>query len=161
MVNWIKTIPASTSHGSGILQKKLWHLVSDYTRIRDFYKYGTCVATGKQVYWKDGDAGHFIPYSLCNGIFKFSEENVFLQSKRSNGFGGASEGYEFAKELERRGISVDGLYKKNASYHPPRLTTLMVLEKMEDILDKMADLPEKPDYYERVYNLRSKEKSVV
>ena len=86
---WIKAVPQSPSHGSGTLQKRLWRLTSDFTRIRDWYKYnGRCVATGKRIErWQDGDAGHFRPYSICRGIFKFDERNIFLQSKRSNGFG--------------------------------------------------------------------------
>lgn len=56
---WIKAIPPSTSHGTGTLQKRLWRLVSDFVRIRDWYKYGTCVATGVKIEnWRSGDAGH-------------------------------------------------------------------------------------------------------
>ena len=94
---WIKAIPQSQNHGSGILQKKLWRLVSDYCRIRDWYAYeGKCVATGAKIgHWRLGQAGHFRPYSTCRGMFKFDERNIFLQSPRSNSWGGYDDWINF------------------------------------------------------------------
>jgi hypothetical protein len=148
---WIRAIPISQNHGSGILQKKLWRLVSDYVRIRDWYEYGTCVATGKRIeHWKDGQAGHFRPYSICRGIFKFDERNIFLQSARSNSWGGYDDWIVFEAEVTRRtGEDKDSMDRLNLA-HELKLNDSMVIEKIRDILDLMEDLPEKPDYYARV-----------
>ena len=148
---WIRAIPISQGHGSGILQKKLWRLVSDLVRIRDWYEYKVCVATGKKIeHWTLGDAGHFRPYSICRGIFKFDERNIFLQSKRSNGFGEYDDWIAFEDEVVRR-TSYDkaGMDRLNLA-HELKLNDSMVIEKMRDILSKMKDLPEKPEYYARV-----------
>lgn len=151
---WIKAIPASQSHGSGILQKKLWRLVSDYTRIRDSHKYGRCVVTGQRISnWKDADAGHYISYSICNGMFKFDERNVHLQTKRSNTLMGASDGVRFAGNLWERGIDVDELEQENNKLHGTNIRDWMVVEKMEDMLKKMSELPEKPEYFDRAWTL--------
>ena len=152
---WIKAIPPNPSHGSGTLQKRLWRLVSDYTRIRDWYLYGRCVASGKPLgHWKEGQGGHFIHYSKCNGIFKFSEKNVFLQDAESNAWGGMEIGHAFGAELERRGIDTDALRAENRDTEK-KLNDTLVISKIEDILGKMIELPEKPEYFDRVIELRS------
>ena len=86
---WIQAIPENKSHGSGTYQKRLWKLTSDYVRIRDFYKYGRCVATGEHFSeWKGANvqAGHLKNYATCNGLYKFDVRNIHAQSSRSNRF---------------------------------------------------------------------------
>lgn len=162
MEKWIKAIPMG-SHGSGDLQKRLWKLVSDYVRIRDFYQYGTCIATGKKIaHWKDGDAGHFISYSKCNGLFKFDERNIHLQSKRSNGFGDRDDWKQYETELGMRyGDGHVSLLEDENSFHQKHLkfSTEQIIEKMEDILNLLDVLPEQPDYFTRVLELYEKENS--
>lgn len=151
---WVKAIPEG-SHGSGTLQKRLWRLVSDYCRVRDWYKYnGRCVATGKRIErWQDGDAGHFRPYSICRGIFKFDERNIFLQSKKSNGFGEYDDWIAFEAEVMRRIVhDKAGMDRLNLATEL-KLNDSMVIEKMKDILLKMKELPEQPEYYLRVMKL--------
>ena len=151
---WVKAIPEG-SHGSGTLQKRLWRLVSDYVRIRDWHKYRTCVATGVPIArWQDGQAGHYLAYSTCHGMYKFFEGNVHLQSASSNGWGGMEIGYAFGEELKRRGIDPDVLKKDNWRTEL-KINDSKVKEKMEDILGKMIELPEQPGYFNRVIELRS------
>jgi hypothetical protein len=150
----VKAIPEG-SHGSGTLQKRLWRLVSDLVRIGDWYKYGKrCVATGRIIArWQDGDAGHFRSYSKCNGMMKFDERNVFLQSKRSNGFGDKDDWDAFEEKVIFRGHDPEAFKKENIAHSMEQITISKIEEKMHDILGKMADLPEKPEYYARVLEL--------
>lgn len=154
---WILAIPISTGHGSGKLQKKLWRLTSDFVRIRDWHKYGKrCVATGTLIErWKDGDAGHYKSYSVCNGMFKFDEMNIHMQSPRSNAWGGMEIGHNFAEELCRRygENAVWGIECDNRLYARTTINDSLVIDKMKDILSKMKDLPEKPAYYARAIEL--------
>ena len=157
---WVSAIKHnSNSHGTGILQKKLWKLVSDYTRIRDWYQYhGKCVATGEYIeHWSCGDPGHFIPWSVCNGMFKFDIWNIHLQSKKSNAWGGANDGELFAKELQRRygDDFINELRLENRNHTGEKLSTELIIQEMTDIIDLMSLLPEKPEYYERVINLKN------
>ena len=151
---WIKAVPQSSGHGSGTLQKRLWRLTSDYVRLRDWHKYGKrCVATGTLIErWQDGNAGHYLSYSVCRGMYKFYEGNIHLQSASSNSWGGMDIGYSFGEELKRRGIDPDVLRKDNFRTEL-KINDSMVIEKMKEILSKMKDLPEKPEYYARVISL--------
>lgn len=157
---WVSAIKHnSNSHGSGILQKKLWKLVSDYTRIRDWYQYNKrCVASGDYIeHWSYGDPGHFIPWSVSHGMFKFDIWNIHLQSKNSNAWGGANDGERFAKELQRRygdGF-IEELRVENRNHMGEKLSTDLIVQEMADILELMKTLPEQPDYFERVMNLKN------
>ena len=83
-------------------------------------------------------------------MFKFDERNIFLQSKRSNGFGGYDDWIAFEDEVVHRTShnkeSMDRLNLANGI----KITNTMVIEKMKDILEEMKDLPEWPEYYSRV-----------
>lgn len=150
---WVKAIPEG-SHGSGTLQKRLWRLVSDFVRIRDWCKYKRCVATGKLIKrWQDGDAGHFRSWSKCNGMMKFDENNIFLQSKQSNGFGDKEDWDAFEYEMIRRGYDPEGFRIENIKHSMEQITISKIEEKMKDIIGKMAELPDKPEYYYRVTSL--------
>lgn len=151
---WIKAIPFQQgNHGSGILQKKLWTLVSSFVRIRDFYDYGTYVDNGEPIkHWRASDAGHFIAYSVCRGMYKFCENNIHAQSPRSNSWGSMEVGHAYAEELGNRGYLIENLRAENRDT-PLKVNDTLVVEKMRDILQKMDALPEKPDYYDRVTSL--------
>lgn len=151
---WIKAIPISQAHGSGILQKKLWKMTSDLVRIRDWYKYRTCVATGRRIErWQDGQAGHFRSYSKCNALYKFDIRNIHMQSYSSNAWGDFDDWKAYEQELERRGVDIKGFLKDNLKATGSQLTNTMVIEQMEVILKLMANLHEQPDYYDRVMEL--------
>lgn len=151
---WVKAIPPSQSHGSGDLQKRLWRLTSDYVRIRDWYAYkGLCVATGAYIpHWTQGNAGHFKAYSKCNGLFKFDEQNIHLQSAGSNAWGDYDHWKAFEAELRRRGYAVDNFDLINRS-HSLKFTNEDIINQMKWILSEMKGLKEQPDYYLRASTL--------
>lgn len=152
---WIKAIPESTAHGSGTLQKRLWTLTSDCVRIRDFYKYGTCIATGNRItHWRNGDAGHWKSYAVCNGLFKFHLMNIHLQSKTSNGWGGQELGHSFGENLKKR-YGESALEKINAEnkLHSLKFTTEDIKREMVSRLVFLATLPEQPEYFARAMRL--------
>ena len=157
--SWVKAIPHNTkSHGSGTLQKKLWKLVSDYTRIRDWYTYdGRCVATGTYIeHWSLSDPGHYISYSVCNGLFKFDIWNVHLQSKSSNGWGGQAIGHDFGEELKRRygDTFLDELKAENRAHIGEKLSNDLIIKEMEEIIELFESLPETPEYIKRVWMIK-------
>jgi len=155
---WLRAIPPNPSHGSGTTQKRLWRLTSDFVRIRDWYEYKRCVATGKQIeHWTQGQAGHFRPYSTCRGIFKFDTRNIFLQSPSSNSWGGYDDWIAFEKEVKRRtGMDKAAIDKVNLE-HDVRLNDSMVVEKIKEMLLAIKYLPEQPAYFERAYRLLQEE----
>lgn len=161
---WTSSIPHNAkSHGTGNLQKKLWKLVSDYVRVRDWYAYNKrCVATGEYIpTWQQGNAGHFISYSVCNSMFKFDIWNIHLQSAKSNAWGGQSIGHSFGEELKRRygDNFLEELKAENRSWVGRKVENYLIVKEMADILDLFESLPEKPDYYERVQKLRNAERN--
>jgi len=69
------------------IKKKLWHIFSQYIRIRDANKQGyvECVCSGKKMYWKgkrgvsgQNNAGHFIAKKFCPPLY-YEESNVHCQ----------------------------------------------------------------------------------
>jgi hypothetical protein len=95
------------SHGSTPYQKRYWRVVSEYVRKRDFEKYGTCVSCGFHFErWQDSQAGHWLPYAVCNAWYKFdSEFNIAGQCSgcnRSLHRSGAHVGHAMGEELKRR-----------------------------------------------------------
>lgn len=66
------------------LNKKLWKLFSQYTRLRTADDRGLvrCFTCNSPHYWKDTDAGHFIHGK--NKPTGFDERNVNVQCKRCN-----------------------------------------------------------------------------
>lgn len=81
---WYTVIPDG-SHGSNPIEKKLWRLVTDYVRIRDFEKYGNCISCGKVfTTWDEAQGGHYRPFTKCKGYTKFDYRNVFAQCAYCN-----------------------------------------------------------------------------
>lgn len=151
---WIKAIPESKAHGAGTYQKRLWKLTSDYVRIRDFYQYRTCAATGKYFEtWQESHAGHLKPYTNCNGLFKFDVRNIHAQHGNSNKFGNYDDFRNFEKEVRRRGYDWDLFERENQKNTGARLYDSEVIEEMKKLLQRMAELPEQPSYYERAISL--------
>lgn len=153
---WVRAIPATGSHGSGMLQKRAWRLTSDYVRIRDYYAYNaSCVATGARIgHWTEGDAGHYKSWSVCRGMFKFDPRNIHLQSKSSNGWGGQEVGYKFGVTLKQR-YEEDYLEELESinKATPIKFTTQDILGHMINIITLLSKLPEQPAYYKRVVAL--------
>ena len=147
---WVLAIPKG-SHGSGDLQKRLWRVVSDYVRIRDWTVYGRCVATGRVIsHWKDGDAGHFKAYSKCNGIFKFNPINIHLQSKSSNGFGDFDVGKPTRKSRSIGMAKELSTASKGDRATSHKFTTAEIRDMMRLYITFHGPSDEQPDYLDRV-----------
>lgn len=147
---WLRAIPESKAHGSGTYQKRLWRVVSDYVRIRDWYKYRVCVATGARIeHWSEGQAGHLKPYSGCNALYKFDVRNIHLQSASSNKWGNRDTWREYERVVISRGYDVEAFEKENQEARASRLYDSEVLEQIKVLLAEMARLPEQPSYYKR------------
>lgn len=155
---WIKAIPESSAHGSGTLQKRLWRLISDYVRIRDWYKYnGLCVATGRRIdRWQDGNAGHFKSWSKCSAMYKFDEQNIHLQSAQSNSWGDRDDWIAYEEELIKRygDRIVERIEMQNKLHQGLKPTNSAIIAKMEFILAQFPLLEEQPEYYPRVMMLK-------
>lgn len=151
---WIKAIPESQSHGSGTYQKRLWRLVSDYVRIRDWYRHKVCTATGKPILdWRDGQAGHLKPYSNCNALYKFDIRNIHLQSASSNKWGNRDTWKDYEETVRARGFDIDGFERENRQAQGSSLRDSEVKEEIRRMLGLMGNLPIKPEYFERAYHL--------
>ena len=76
---WFKAIKPG-AHGKTPHQKKLWRVVSETYRKEDWTNYGpNCPCCGTYLEsWKDGQLGHWLRYSLCNGWFKYERMNLAL-----------------------------------------------------------------------------------
>lgn len=76
---WFTSIKVG-AHGKTPAQKKLWRVVSETYREYDYNTYGpNCPCCGIHLErWQDGQLGHWLRYSLCNGWFKYSRENLAL-----------------------------------------------------------------------------------
>ncbi len=69
----------SKTEGS-VLKKELWIIFSKYIRQRDE---GKCISCGKSDYWRNMDAGHYIPKTAGLAIY-FDERNVNCQCTYCN-----------------------------------------------------------------------------
>lgn len=153
---WAKAIPESQSHGSGTLQKRLWRLKSDYVRIRDFTAYGGKDVASPRILatWQEGHAGHLKPYSRCNGMFKFNELNIHLQSANTNKWPTRDDWAYYENELkERYGDTIILLIETTNRDCTDRIHSNQVLEEMMRTLRLIGTLEIKPVYYERAVDL--------
>lgn len=82
---------------------KAWAILSDYTRMRDFARYGRCISCGARFEnWRDAQGGHFISMGGHGTKIGFDERNVHAQCQYDNQMGGMDAGAEYGRELERR-----------------------------------------------------------
>jgi len=65
-------------------KKEAWKYCSIYNRLKDTDRkgYGNCITCGKSLFWKDGDAGHFI--SGRHNSILFYDKGIHLQCKFCN-----------------------------------------------------------------------------
>lgn len=145
-IPYYKKIPHKYRY-SGVKDKS-WSLLSDYVRCRDYILFdGKCVATGRKIeHWRMGDPGHYKSMAN-NGVESgFDPMNIHLQSKSSNGWGGAADGHAFGIELDRRYGS--GTAEKLRQKRPMgKDDEWYHLRKIEDIYAKFKDLEkEYPDF---------------
>ena len=88
--------------GISKLKTKLDKVFSQFIRIRntDDHGWGHCVTCSKSLFWKEGDAGHFISRTYLNT--RFEPMNVHLQCKGCNGYR--------AGEQFKHGLVIDHMY---------------------------------------------------
>lgn len=67
-----------------VLKAKLWRIFSKYIRLRDSDDQGycQCITSGKTMFWKEAQAGHFLSRRYNNTLFH--EQNVHAQSAYDN-----------------------------------------------------------------------------
>lgn len=101
---WFRALPQSKGHGSSIAQRKLWKLVSDTVRQREFQQYtGKCVSCWRRLDdWRDGQAAHYKAWSVCNGPFKYEMKNLGMSCGYCNYVDDGAVGHAFGEELKRR-----------------------------------------------------------
>lgn len=159
---WLGGIPQGT-HGSGIVQKKYWKVVSDTVRIRDFYAFGDCISCETKFHtWNESQAGHYKSWGSCRGYSKWNMMNIFAQCKICNSVG--SKGFVSAKDTNVIGGNFkDNIRKRygekrikliNAlDKHPSeKMEDHVIVEMIKDIIILMKDLPEQPDYWKKAYD---------
>lgn len=154
---WIKPIPQG-SHGSTKEQKKLWKLVSDYIRIRDFTTYGTCISCNQNFdSWKEAQAGHYRPYSKCKGINKFKFQNCFAQCALCNSRMNEDKfegGRIFAENIIRRhGKLWFETIQTFTEGEIKKVELPEILKEMRFVIGLMDGLIFKPSYYQKCKEL--------
>lgn len=153
--SWYKSIPEG-SHGSNPIEKKLWRLVTDYVRIRDFSDYGNCISCGRQFdCWEEAQGGHYRPFSKCKGYTKFDYRGVFAQCAYCNSRmnddkfeGGRIFADNIVFRYGKRHLNLINEFvseKYSAKREYPQLITMML-----DIICLMSRLDDKPDYYDKI-----------
>src|SRR5678809_1463045 len=80
---------------------KLNKVFSEFIRLRDSDENGyiTCITSGRKVFWKDADAGHFI--SRRHLATKYHEHNVNGQSRHDNRFQYGRQ-FEYSKAIDKK-----------------------------------------------------------
>jgi hypothetical protein len=133
--DWYNKITPSAGHGAGVIQKRAWRVVSEYVRKRDFSRYGgKCISCETILArWEDGQACHFLPYTLCNAIYKFDPENIFLGCSTCNRNFAKNNavGYRMADEMRRRTNEpniVELIEYTNLQYHGQKLEAWHLVE---------------------------------
>ena len=148
---FIKKIPHTQGdHGHGKYQKKLWRVVSDTVRIRDFYKYRKCIACVRFIpNWKYLQAGHYRAWSVCNGFSKWDMSNIFGECPICNtGFNGNEVGAKFKEGiLSRYGQKRIDYIDTMRKYPSEKMDDFKCVLLTKEILKEMKDLPEQPEYW--------------
>jgi len=149
---WFMAIPTG-SHGSSPVQKRLWKLTSDFVRIYDFEMYGVCASCGKIIGdWKDGDAGHYKAWAVCNNYFKFNRINLAYQCSNCNRLSDGVVGTNFGETLKkRRGQNIlQEIELRNNALHGGKFDNVVLVQMAQDLLVTFSETFIKPDYYEKV-----------
>ena len=82
---------------------KAWAFLSDYTRVRDFARYGVCVSCHKPFgHWKESQGGHYVPMGAGGTSSGFFDLNIHGQCMHCNKFGEMEAGGNFRQELVKR-----------------------------------------------------------
>lgn len=162
---WIGGIPQSTAHGSGIIQRKLWRVVSDRVRITDWYQFkGKCISCDRYIFhWREGQAAHFRAFSVCRGYSKFDTKNIFLSCAYCNtGFDANIVGVRMADGIITR-YGVERLEElENFTNRPlDKMEEPVLIGLIREHIIKMEFLPEKPDYVEEAIRKIKEEDATI
>lgn len=159
---WTGCIPQG-SHGSSIIQKKYWKVVSDFVRIRDFYDYGICISCPRKfLSWEESQAGHYKAWASCRGYSKWFVDNCFGQCSICNSSGSSSFvstkdvnviGGNFKDNIRKRyGAKRIKFIESLDSYPTEKLEDYEIVDKIKKVILDMSTLKAKPDYYEKIIN---------
>ena len=157
---WISPIPQGC-HGSSIVQKKYWKVVSDYVRIRDYFLYATCISCSRRFSsWQEGQAGHYKAWGSCRGYSKYDTKNIFLQCTICNSSGSVQfvskkdsnvTGGNFKDAIRaRHGKKRIDFIASLDSYPTEKMEDHIIVDKIELLIILMKNLPEKPEYFNSV-----------
>lgn len=122
---------------------KAWAILSDYTRMRDFARYRTCVSCGTPFErWKDSQGGHYIPMGAGGTSSGFFDLNVHGQCMHCNKFGEMEAGGNFKDELERRYGEEIIEQLKQVKRETVKADAWWYVKKIEEIYAKFKELKE-------------------
>lgn len=141
--DWFKALPATGAHGSCADQKRLWKLVSEYVRERDFKQYGYCAVCKRFfTHWSEGQAGHFKAWSVCKSMFKFDVHNLASICAGCNSFGDDSTGHKFGEEMNHRwGVGHTAwIEQENLRHSNEKMELPLLIAYAEEILKKKNSL---------------------
>ena len=68
------------------IKGKFWKVFSDFIRLRDSKRYGTCITCGQPKTYSELQAGHFAPTGNCGFALLFDEKNVHGECAYDNAF---------------------------------------------------------------------------
>lgn len=132
----------------GGVKGKAWRILSEFTRMRDFIKYGVCISSGKRIDdWKYVDPGHYFTMGGHGALIGFCDMNIHAQSKDDNAWGGMEAGARYKEGLIRRyGESILVELEKIKS-QSVKADDWFYLDKIKEIYDKFQQLKkEYPDF---------------
>lgn len=141
--DWFRALPATGSHGSNANQKKLWRVVTDYVRQRDFKAHLPCPGCGKHFSaWQESQAGHFKAWAVCKGMFKFDVRNLAAICAGCNSFGDGVTNYRFGVEMNRRfgAGHTEWIDKENLKHEGEKMDLPLLVSYAEEILKKKEAL---------------------
>ena len=148
---WLKSIPTG-SHGTASrpITKRYWKLVSDYTRIHDWYKYnGKCVSCDRVLAnWQEGQAAHWKSWGASNSWGKYNLDNIALSCSHCNHIDDGQIGYTFGEVLKsRKGKDIlDKIQKYDNEQRGKKMESWDMEKRMLELIEKMKALPEYPSY---------------
>lgn len=151
---WIGPIPQG-SHGSTSIQKKLWKVVSDFVRIKDFYLHGSicfgCLEH-KIHNWKDGQAGHWKSWGYSNSYAKYEIRNLLMICANCNNNEDGLIGHRVGQQLIKMYGKNNEAYivEQNNIYRGKKMEEIVLVGMIEMFINKMSELPEQPEYWNKV-----------
>lgn len=120
------------------VKDKAWSLLSDYVRVRDFNKYGTCISCGKRAdCWKDLQGGHYVNAGSGGAELSFDLQNVNAQCGKCN-MGGMDVGASYKEELDRRLGEGTADKLRARKFLTSNADTQFFINKMEEIYNLLT-----------------------